>query len=364
VAKQRSRLPTYGAAGRLARIVLGLLSRPHGWPLTAITEELGISERTLLRYLAVCRNELVDSAGRPMVEVVGQGATRALRLVEHGPAPDAGVFEAVFFYFTQTVLTFLEGTVLKDGVAGLWERLHRGLPQSQRTRLANLGKKFYAVPFAAKDYRGSDEQLDLTVRCLIDQHRMRVDYQGLLGEGKVHDVDPYTLVHYRGGLYLICYSHRFRKTIWLAIERIRSVAKLPHRFDYPAGYSPEKHTEGMFGIIEGPETTVELLLRGKETTAFLASRRLHPTQRFTERPDGTTLLTMTVRGTTELGTWIISQAPWVEVLRPQALRDEVAERHRAGAAVYAAPAAPAARSRTKGAARRPPARARTSHDAG
>lgn len=334
MAKARSRLPTYGAAGRLARIVLGLMSRPHGWPLSAITEELGISERTLLRYLAVCRNELVDANGRPMVEVVGQGNERCLKLVEHGSAPDAGVFEAVFFYFTQTVLTFLEGTVLKDGVAGLWERLHRGLPASQRTRLVNLGKKFYAVPFAAKDYRGHDEQLDLVVRCLIDQHRMRVDYGGVVGEGKVHEFEPYTLVHYRGGLYLIGYSHRYRKNIWLAIERIRSVTKLPYRFDYPAGYSPEKYTEGMFGIIEGPETTVELLLRGKETAAFMMSRRLHPTQKFTPRPDGTTLLTMKVRGTTELSSWILSQAPWVEVLKPTALRDEVARRLRDGAKLY------------------------------
>lgn len=334
MAKTRSRLPTYGAAGRLARIVLGLMSRPHGWPLAAITDELGISERTLLRYLVVCRNELVDANGRPMIEVVGQGNERSLKLVEHGPAPDAGVFEAVFFYFTQTVLTFLEGTVLKDGVAGLWERLHRGLPASQRTRLVNLGKKFYAVPFAAKDYRGHDEQLDLVVRCLIDQHRMRVDYGGVVGEGKVHDFDPYTLVHYRGGLYLIGYSHRYRKNIWLAIERIRTVTKLPYRFDYPAGYSPEKYTEGMFGIIEGPETAVELVLRGKETAAFMMSRRLHPTQKFTPRPDGTTLLTMKVRGTTELSSWILSQAPWVEVLRPAALRDEVAQRLRDGAKMY------------------------------
>ncbi len=352
--KTRSRLPTYGAAGRLARIVLGLMSRPHGWPLGSITEELGISERTLLRYLAVCRSELV--------EVVGQGTGRTHKLVEHGSAPDAGIFEAVFFYFTQTVLTFLEGTVLKDGVAGLWERLHRGLPASQRTRLANLAKKFYAVPFAAKDYRGHDEQLDLAVRCLIDQHRMRVDYQGLLGEGKVHDFDPYTLVHYRGGLYLIGYSHRFKKTIWLAVERIRSVTKLPNRFDYPAGYSPEKYTEGMFGIIEGPETSVELLLHGKETAAFLASRRLHPSQRFTARSDGTTLLTMTVRGTAELETWIVSQAPWVEVLRPAALRDKVAERLRNGADLYGAPGGRARRrARGRTASRSGP---RKSHDPG
>src|SRR6185436_2226802 len=115
---------------------------------------------------------------------------------------------------------------------------------------------------------------------------------------------------------------------------IRSVTKLPNRFDYPAGYSPEKHTEGMFGSIEGPETAVELLLHGKETTAFLASRRLHPSQKFTTRPDGTTLLTMTVRGTAELSSWIMSQAPWVKVLKPAALRDEVARRLSEGAALY------------------------------
>jgi len=37
--KTRSRLPTYGAAGRLARIVLGLLSRPHGWVELSIADD-------------------------------------------------------------------------------------------------------------------------------------------------------------------------------------------------------------------------------------------------------------------------------------------------------------------------------------
>jgi proteasome accessory factor B len=259
---------------------------------------------------------------------------RLLRLAERGRATDAGVFEAVFFYFTLTVLTFLEGTVLKEGVDGLWERLHRTLPPTQRLRLAHVAKKFYAVPHAAKDYRAYDEQLDLLVRGLIDQRRLRVDYQGLLGEGKTHDFEPYTLVMYRGGLYLLGRSLRYEKIIWLAVERIRTVTALAEHFDYPANYSPERHTEGMFGIVDGPETTVELLLLSPETTAFLSSRRLHPTQAFQPRADGTTLLTMHVRGTVELTSWILSLTPWIEVLRPAALRAEVAARLRTAARRY------------------------------
>src|SRR5262245_28030689 len=52
------RRPTYGAAIRLARLVLELRERPHGWPSERACEALGISERTLTRYLATCRKDL------------------------------------------------------------------------------------------------------------------------------------------------------------------------------------------------------------------------------------------------------------------------------------------------------------------
>lgn len=90
----------------------------------------------------------------------------------------------------------------------------------------------------------------------------------------------------------------------------------------------------MFGIIGGPPTRVELLLLNPETTAFLSARRLHPTQRFTKRRDGTTRLTMTDRGTVELASWVLSLAPHVKVLRPRALRDEVRQCLAEAAALY------------------------------
>ena len=83
---------------------------------------------------------------------------------------------------------------------------------------------------------------------------LRLDYAGLLGEGKTHDFEPYTLLMYRGGLYLLGRSHRGAKIVTLAVERIRRAERLPERFEYPKNYSPQQHTEGIFGIIEGPES--------------------------------------------------------------------------------------------------------------
>jgi WYL domain len=40
--------------------------------------------------------------------------------------------------------------------------------------------------------------------------------------------------------------------------------------------------------------------------------------------DGKTVLTMKVRGTIELRNWVFGFGPWLEVLKPIALREEVA----------------------------------------
>ena len=338
--KKLRRKPTYGAAIRLARIATGLFSRPYGWSLTAIAESLDISQRTLARYVSVLRSDLLDGHGNPLVEVIGTGRDRRLRLVSSMKAAEASSYQVALLYFSLTVLKFLEGTVLEEGVEGLWEKIFQNLSLTQRTRLSDLERKFYAVPYAPKDYGEFSEQLDIILRALLDQTRIKVDYTLLTGEAHKHDFDPYSLISYRGGLYLLGHSDRRNAIIYLAVERIRSVEFLRQpdgtltRFIYPRGFDPAAHTEGTFGIVDGPETKVELKIHSEQTAAYVRSRTIHPSQRFSRRRDGTTVMSMTVRGTTELANWIMSISPWLEVLRPAALRTEVAHRHAKAARLY------------------------------
>ena len=332
-----SRPATYYTATRLARLILGLRQRPNGWSFQAIQDELRISERTLLRYVAACKKQVTTPEGTPLLEVVRRGERRILRLADAVRTPESTAYQALSFYFALSVLQFLEGTILKDGVEDLWNAFHRMLPPAQQTRLANLEKKFFTVPYAMKDYREFDETLDRIVRALVHQQTLRVTYVRLWHGGdepRVYDFDAYTLAMYRGGLYLIGRSHSHRKVVYLAVERIRSVEILPQGFEYPKRYSPEKHTEGTFGIVDGQETDVSLLILTREGADLLQARRLHPTQRFIDQDDGTTLLTMKVRGTRELANWVLSMAPHVKVLAPDELRDEVVGRLRQSGALY------------------------------
>ena len=88
--------------------------------------------------------------------------------------------------------------------------------------------------------------------------------------------------------------------------------------------------------MDGPETKVELKIHSEQTEAYVRSRTIHRSQRFTHRRDGTTIMTMTVKGTTELANWIMSMGPWIEVLKPATLRKEIAQRHAKAARLYRA----------------------------
>jgi len=318
-----SRKPTYGAANRLARIVFGVLTRPHGWSFDAIVDELGISERTLYRYLRALQ-EITDYRNRPLFKEVRYDSRRLLRLASDMPIPDAGAYDVAFLYFALSVFQFLDGTVVGEGVDSLWKRFAKTLTKRDRTRLAEFPKKFYAVPFAVKDYRGSDDVLDTVVQGLVYQHRLRIDYEGFNGP-KTHEFEPYTLAMYRGGLYLIGRSERSRSILTLAVERIRAADKLAATFEYPRTYSPQKYTDGAFGMVIQPEkeTQVELLLTSPETVRYVDSRRLHRTQRLQARRDGTAVLSMTVQATDELKNWVLSYGPYIKVLKPKSLRDAV-----------------------------------------
>lgn len=334
------RKPTYGAAVRLAAILHGLHERPFGWSFDSIQDTFGIAGRTLSRYADVFARKLLDSAGRPIVEVERRGERRFLRLAQRATPTEAGAWAAVSFFFTWSMIRHLEGTVLDQGMDVLWDRMLKALPVAQRTRLNDIDRKFFALTPTPKDYRGHDATIGTLVQALVDQQRLEIDYASLGGPGRVHEIEPYTLLGYRGGLYVLARSRRREGILWFAVERIRSVRPLvgsdgrPRLFRYPKSFRPEVYTAGLFGVVEGPEVEVELLVHNDETVAYLAQRTLHPSQRVARRPDGRTTVTLRVRGTVELANWVMSSAPWIEVLRPASLREEIASRSRAAARLH------------------------------
>ena len=274
--------------------------------------------------------------------------------IENPRGEDGSAIELLPMYLAFTVLRYLEGIVPREQIVDLWRDLMQRLPPEANVLVSNFQHKFYSVPYTPKDYGGCQDLLRDVVDALIRQHTLRIIYYGLGGKGHEHRFEPYTLAMYKGGLYLLGKSDRHpeRPAIYLTIERIDQIEKVvdeegkPARFQVPASYSPEKHFQGLFGIIEGEETEVVLEIQTKETDTRLRERTNHPTQEFLPplagtKPDADNYrkarLRMRVRGTTELAMWILGFEPWLKVLEPAELREEVAQKLRDTAKLYETP---------------------------
>ncbi len=340
----RHRQPTYPAAIKFATIVHELFLTPTGISFARLAERFKLSLRTIERYADELAENLKDRLGRGLIEIRGAGDGRRLCMVGAGMRTETNAYQAASLYFAFRALEFLRKTVIGEGVEALWDAAFAKMDAPAQLRLNDIERKFHAVPYAPKDYAPHEETIDLILRALLMQWRLGLTYRSVAGGApREHHFAPYTLVEYRGGLYLLGRSDRGAKIIYLAVERIASAAfdlnerGEPIHFALPRGYAPQKYTQGVFGLLDGPETEVELLIRSDDSLPYLESRAIHPTQRFVKRPDGRTVLTMRVRGTTELRNWIMSFGPWIEALNPPELREEIARLHREALSVYETP---------------------------
>ncbi|MEW6270551.1 MAG: WYL domain-containing protein [Thermodesulfobacteriota bacterium] len=334
-----SRAPNYGSAGRMMRALVAILRAPHGRELSALAEELDVSHKTAERYARVMVNELPAPDGLPLLELVKPNGRPLLRLRGAAGAVDSNAYQAASVFFALAALRVLQGTIVHESASELWDKFKQRLPSDTRRLLEHVDRKFFYVPFAAKDYSKLEEHMDTILRSVLKQEWLDVDYRHANRRRTKHRFAPYTVVLYRDALYLLGASHRHRNPIYLAVDRIESVKRTGERFALPASYSPRAFTEGVPGIWSGAETTVSLRLKGRAAEQ-IPERLIHPSQSFATLRGGETLMRMTVRGWQELAWWILSWGADVEVLEPEDLRSFVKRTLQTASAVYARPARP------------------------
>jgi proteasome accessory factor B len=200
----------------------------------------------------------------------------------------------------------------------------------------NLDRKVFDVNEARHLYEGRLEDVNDIMTALLREERLRVTHEGVSGGKKTFVLEPYTLLVYKKGLYLSGKSEGHGGEIrTFALDGFRAVEwRRGDKFEYPADYKPEQITEGSFGLFRGKETT-RVRVRFDEKVARYVQRRMwHPTQRFKKLPGGGVEMTMDVRGTVEIVSWVLGFGGTAEVMEPASLRADVAADAERAAARY------------------------------
>jgi predicted DNA-binding transcriptional regulator YafY len=316
--RRRREADRYATASRLHELK-ALLNASGGATVYDVAERLDVSVRTAIRYIEALRR-----AGEPLyAELVDKRNVWRLMPSARQQTFTFTTSQMLSLFLSRRVFDFLEGTGFKEDLDDVFARLEVTLKRQDAPAARHLDRKIFDVNEAPHIYEGRLEHVNEILTALLKEQRLRVVHESVRGRRSARfQLDPYTLLVYKKGLYLAGYSHEHRAVRTFALDGFVEVDWCKGEgFEYPAGYHPSQLYEGSFGLIGGEQVNVRIRFSDR-VAPYIRRRRWHPTQKVKAVAGGVEL-SMTVRGTTEMISWVLGFGTEAEVIEPPSLRETI-----------------------------------------
>lgn len=337
------RKPNYNSGIRMVSMLRLLQERvSRSMSVAGMAESLGVDVKTVRRYTRVLGECVTTKNGEPLLRLETRGTESCLRLArEESLSVRSMIYRHAALWASAQWLSSGPGNVLGDMANEQLEELAKALDRRVTPLLDRLTTAFHYVPFGAKDYRLKSDVLEELLHAVIYCRPVDVSRTRRDGVEVCERLEPFTLVMYRDGLYLLarraCADDGDLRTY--ALERFDEVrVDRTSSFEVPSDFDPDEHFKLRLGLWEpsrGPER-IELSFTSG-AAAVISSRRWPGSNSWSEMGDGRRVLELEIPVTPELVSWIVSWGPQVEVLGPQHLRDGVVSELRCALEKYQSP---------------------------
>ena len=309
----------YSQAGRLHSIIR-LLETRRGLTLDELAEECDVDRRTIHRDL-----NAVEQAGYGLTTEWSDGKKVYSFLARSRNLPPITFTlpQLMSLYLLRSLGAHLAGTPFQAEIDELFKSIHSVLPPRHAAHLERIARVSLPLLHGARDYSPAATFVADLQKALLQQYRIRLKYAKKgKDEAGDYEVDPYTLVFHKGGIYLLGNAHNRAGIRLFALERIRGIEVTRQRFDIPDSYQPEAHFSSAFGLVS--DTPMKVQVRFSPEIAHTVKERIWmPGQKISSDAEGRVLVEFEAAGQMELVSWILSYGMHAEVLNPPELRKEV-----------------------------------------
>lgn len=295
--------------------------------ISELAEEFQVTKRQVHRDL----RQLEDS-GYPLEQEDGRWR---LPVGFKGLEITVSPYELMSLHLAKSHVAYLRGTPFLDDLETVVRKVEAGLSDRVKNHLGRIVTTFAPLQRPVRAYAAKKEILGVLRTALLRQRTtvLRGYHKPGVEQPIDYCVDPYTLVQYQYGVYLVGYSHQANDLRIFAVERIQAIDLTDKRFEIPTSFSLEERFARGFGLIDGELQDVKIWI-SPEWAYFVKERSWHPTQRIKLQKDGSVILTMQCGGLDELTAWVLSFGPGAKVLGPQSLIDQVSSQLTAAAESY------------------------------
>ena len=299
--------------------------------LEDLTARLECSRATVYRLLDALR----DYLGAPVV------FDRDLHGYRYESTENGRSYELPGLWFSagelQALLVFhrllqtLEPGLLEEHLAPLRKRLDELLAH-KHLGLGEAGRRVRLLGMAA---RTTGEWFHMLASATLQRRRLHIRYHSRT-KNEITDrvISPQRLVHYRDNWYLDAWDYLRKALRSFSVDRVKHVVEVEERVEDIPEAQLDEYFASAYGIFSGKANKTAVLRFTAERARWVADERWHPEQIGQFLTDGRYELSIPYRDDRELVMDILKHGPDAEVVSPDSLRKEVAERISAALALY------------------------------
>jgi predicted DNA-binding transcriptional regulator YafY len=313
-------------ATRLLSIILILQSRGT-LKAGELAEELGVSERTVHRYMA-----MLDELGIPIYSE--RGPYGGFSLVRGYKLPPL-IFtpeEATALYLGAELVKEIWGAAYQDAIVAATAKLDNVLPEDLLQEVEQAQRGLLVTGWLRRDYGPWEPLLAELRRCVARRRQVMAVYQSFRQELTQRAIDPYALALQWGNWYLVGYCHLRGGLRTFRVDRFQHIQPTGQTFEIPPDFSAREYLLRMAD--ERPASYYRITVRFEADVAHLVRERREKWQHLAENEDGSVLLTFDA---SDLGwpcRWVLGYQDRATVLSPPELAAMVRDAARAVAARY------------------------------
>ncbi len=296
-------------AVRLISMILLLQSRPT-WKAGDLADELGVSERTVHRYMG-----MLEELGIPLYSERGPYGGFALVRGYKLPPLIFTAEEATVLYMGANLVGEVWGQTYKDAVTAVTAKLDNVLPDDLRQDVASARQSLVISGLAARDYRPWEPTIHTLRGCIVGRRCVRIVYQDFSLEETCRDIEPYALTFHGGFWYLVGFCRLRQAMRTFRVDRIQQVTPLKMPFTIPRDFSARDYITQTLSFEQNYSVVVHI---AAGVAPHIRERYGHWME-LTEHPDGSVTAQFGA-STLEWATgWVLSYGRAVQVLAPPEL---------------------------------------------
>ncbi len=281
-----------------------------------LADELGVSERTIHRYMG-----MLEEMGIPIYSERGPYGGFSLMRGYKLPPLIFTAEEATVLYMGAGLVEQMWGQVYHEAVTGVIAKLDNVLPDDLRHQVDEVQRSLVVSSLAARDYRPWAPTLQALRESILRRRRVRITYRSFALEETRRDVDPYALTFRWGLWYLVGYCRLRDDMRSFRVDRIKEARVLKETFDIPPDFSARAYVEHQMQF----DDRYMVVVRLDPIAAARAREQMGHWAEIIDHEDGSATVQMQASDFDWATGWVLGQGGRAKALEPPELVARVRE---------------------------------------